>query len=231
MPPRCVTSGCSRMGTWFCDQCAERIQRPGPASCTTCLDLSLSPGSSRCARCKTSASAFDHVYAAGLHEPPLRDVVLALKYRRVRPAADVLAALISIVVPTLRDDILVIPVPSHVRRVRARGIDPAFLIAKRFAERRGARLAEDALRRFRDTPPQVVRDHDARRENVRNAFRAGDIVRGQHVLLVDDVLTTGATSSECAKALIARGAMGVTVAVAARATATASHGPVGRGGL
>lgn len=228
MPPRCVTSGCSRMDTWFCDQCAECIKRPGPSSCTTCLDSSLSPGSSRCVRCKTSAPAFDQVYAAGLHEPPLRDLVLALKYRRVRPAADALAALISIVVPTLRDDILVIPVPSHVRRVRARGIDPASLIAQRFARRRGARLAEDALRRFRDTPPQVVRDQDARRANVRNAFRASDIVRGQHILLVDDVLTTGATSNECAKALIARGAIGVTVAVAARATSISSHGPVVR---
>lgn len=224
MPPRCAAEGCRRNGAWFCDRCAERILRPRTTCCARCLDEDADPISRRCARCSGGSTAFDSAFAGGLHEPPLRDLVLALKYRRIRPVAAELAALISIALPPVDHSTVVVPVPSHRRRVRARGIDPARLIARRLAERRGLRLEAKALTRTRDTKPQVLRSLEARQENVLSAFRADEAVRGRHVLLVDDVLTTGATSNECAATLKESGALSVTVAVAARATTAPFRG-------
>ncbi len=231
MPPRCVVRGCARRGTWFCERCAEDIEQPGPACCTRCLDAEADPLTLLCARCAEGTPAFERVYAAGLYEPPLRDLVHALKYRRVRPVALELAALISIALPPLDRSVVVVPVPSHRRRVRSRGIDPARLIASRLADRRALKYEPKAIVRTRNTPPQVMRDNASRSENVRAAFRDENRVHGCRVLLVDDVFTTGATSNACALALREGGATDVIVVVAARATSTQRHGRTDPRGL
>lgn len=224
MPPRCAVRGCGRPGAWLCDACAAGIVRPGPGACGRCLDATADPATGLCERCASGAHAFERVHAAGLHEPPLRDLVHALKYRRVRPVASELAALISITIPVLDPRSVVVPVPSHRRRVRARGVDAAGLIGRRLAARRGLEFAPRLIERVRYTAPQVMRDHASRSANVRSAFRVGAAVEGRRVILVDDVLTTGATSNECASALLACGAESVTVAVAARATTADRRG-------
>lgn len=118
----------------------------------------------------------------------------------------------------LRAD-LVVPVPLHPRRLAERGYNQAALIARAVAEELRVPLAARALARIRSTARQATLDREARFENVREAFRVRDAaaVRGRRVVLVDDVLTTGATMDACTLALRDAGAASVTAVVVARA--------------
>jgi ComF family protein len=103
---------------------------------------------------------------------------------------------------------LVVPVPLHPRRLRARGFNPSVTLARTVARECGARFTADALARVRDTPTQTGLDRPARRRNVAGAFACSRAVR-ETVWLVDDVVTTGATLSECARVLRRNGAQRV----------------------
>jgi ComF family protein len=109
---------------------------------------------------------------------------------------------------------LVVPVPLHARRLRARGFNPAGLLARALASELGARCDPVALRRVRDTPSQTGLDRRARRRNVRNAFAPRRPVPPR-VWLVDDVVTTGSTLTEAARALRRAGAKHVVALCAA----------------
>lgn len=110
---------------------------------------------------------------------------------------------------------LVVAVPLHPRRLRARGFNPAALLARRVARAAGARVDPRALARVRDTPSQTGLDRGARRRNVAGAFQCRRDVPAC-VWLVDDVVTTGATLSECARVLRGHGARRVVGLCAAR---------------
>lgn len=113
---------------------------------------------------------------------------------------------------------LVVCVPMISKRRRLRGYNQSQRLARRVAEILGVPFCRRALRQIRPTDTQHLLDHAARRDNVRNAFgaRARD-VSGKRLLLVDDIITTGATAAECLRALRAAGAAGVTVVCAASA--------------
>jgi ComF family protein len=116
----------------------------------------------------------------------------------------------------------VAPVPLHPRRLRARGFNPAALLARSAAREIGARVSAHSLRRVRDTPSQTGLDREKRRRNVAGAFASLTAWEGC-VWLVDDVVTTGATLSECARVLRRSGArrvVGVCVARTARSQET-----------
>jgi ComF family protein len=152
---------------------------------------------------------------------PLADALLRLKHAGRadlgEPLGRAIAREAAAVIAAARVDV-VVPVPLHPARLRARGYNQAALLALGVGE--GARLPIElgALERVRDTPPQRGLGPAARRRNVREAFAArGARVAGKRVLLVDDVLTTGATAAACAGALEAAGATRVVVLTAARA--------------
>ena len=167
------------------------------------------------------------VAAAGEYGGPLRDAVHLLKYSRRDDLARPLAALMGDLVIRLERERggawtrsrLLVPVPLHPARERQRGYNQARLLAVRLSRRFGIPLAPGrALRRRWRTVPQTGRGADRRRENMRGAFRAGwrKGLAGKRVLLVDDVITTGATLEACAAALRAAGAGPVTGLVLAR---------------
>ncbi len=190
-PPRCA--GCGRLGAWFCPRCASAA-RPPP---------------------RVAVDGLDAVYAGALLAGPLQRAIHEYKYRPRPQLADPLAAVVATAVVTRPD--VVVPVPLHPERRRARGFDQALELAGPLARVLGV-PSRDALRRVRDTPAQVGLMAVERMSNVQGAFSwsAHDPPPGR-VLLVDDVLTTGATLRACAAAVRAAGRQRVEGAVVARA--------------
>lgn len=206
---------------WLCPACLNAITGDTAPTCPRCASTvgphtDLSDG---CTRCRSRRVRFEGVIRLGVYDGRLREAVLALKHADGEPLAGQLGRVWASVrgdrlhapVPTL-----VVPVPLHwVRRVR-RGYNQAAAVARGVAAGLGIRMAVP-LRRVRPTPMQSARSATERAANVRDAFclRVGAVVRGERILLVDDVLTTGATADECAGVLRSAGAAQVRVAVLA----------------
>jgi len=148
----------------------------------------------------------------------LREAIHHLKYKNGRQLAIPLGDLLLDdwkAQPCLAD--VIVPVPLHKEREQARGYNQSTLLAQRLAQGTGLPLAEHALQRTRQTPPQVGLSAYERWLNVREAFACPEPhLAGQHPLLIDDVCTTGATLSACAHALHERGAETVYALVLAR---------------
>ena len=116
----------------------------------------------------------------------------------------------------LPDGVLLAPIPASRASLRARGMNPAAEIARSLAAELNLPLVRQALRRRRETPRQTTLGRYARRQVAACLFKASSVVRGRHVAVVDDVMTTGSTVQAAAVALLAAGAAGVTVLVVAR---------------
>jgi ComF family protein len=216
-PVRCAA--CDAPGEApFCGVCAETLV-PVPAGCPLC-GAPAEEGSlshlrpRRCKPCRARAPPFALASAPWLHGGALAEAIHRLKYEGHCELARPLGVLFEGAAPP-RVDVLV-PIPLHPRRLRERGFDQARLLADA-AGRRFSVPVRPLLVRVRETGQQVGRDRAARERNVRGAFAADGRVRGLRVCLVDDVLTTGATASAAALALLQAGAARVEVRTLARA--------------
>jgi ComF family protein len=216
-PARCAA--CDAVGeSPFCLSCAETLV-PTPQGCPLCgvpQDESLLPALKprRCVHCRQHPPAFALAAAPYLHGGALADAIHRLKYEGREELGMALPVLFEgCAIP--KSDV-VAPIPLHPRRLRRRGYDQAALLARGAARRFGLPLAP-LLSRVRETGQQVGRDRLARALNVRGAFAPAAGVLGLRVCLVDDVLTTGATASAAAEALLSAGAAGVEVRTLARA--------------
>jgi ComF family protein len=152
--------------------------------------------------CRTRPPAYDRVWAAYQFEDPLRSAIHRFKYGGESALGEPLGALLAerLVAAPLAVD-LILAVPLHVTRFRERGYNQSQLLARVVARRLGRPLTE-GLVRIRPTMPQVGQNPDSRRANVAGAFAwQGEAVAGRHLVLVDDVCTTGATFDACAQAL------------------------------
>ena len=194
--------------------------------CGTPFEFSLGPGA-RCAACLAKPRAFDRARAACLYDDASRGLVLQLKYADRTDLSRLFAAWIS---RSARDllagaDALA-PVPLHPTRLFRRRYNQAAEIARPLARLWSRDYLADALVRRRDTGAQAGRSGTGRRRNVASAFAVPEgrrrQVEGRRILLIDDVMTTGATLEACARALKAAGASGVDAAVIARVKDPAS---------
>jgi ComF family protein len=149
---------------------------------------------------------------------PLAAAIQDLKYRRHRAVAATLGTLLAEHYP-FAEDALLVPVPLHRSRLRTRGFNQALLLARALGRRRGLPVVAKALARVRATTAQSGLGASERRRNLQGAFvvRRPGAIRGHSVVLIDDVLTTGATADGCARALRAAGATTVDVYTVGRA--------------
>lgn len=215
-PPRCP--GCRAVldGTRpFCRPCSETLTELPAEHCPICSE----PDVERvCDACRSTPPAFERAMAPYLHGGALAEAVHRLKYEDRPHLAHPLCELVA---PRLAQELAwcdaLAPIALHVSRLRHRGYDQALLLAHALGREAAKPIIVRAVRRVRDTPPQVGRDRGQRQDNVRGAFLGTPAVVGRRVLLVDDVLTTGATAHAAAVALRDAGAAGVRVVALARA--------------
>jgi len=189
------------------------------ASCRTpFLNSAPLDSAGLCPLCRDGLRAFEGAYSFGAYEGGLRRLIHMLKYEGVRPLARPLA---EMAVRALPKDLVfdaVTPVPMHWRRRWSRGFNQSELIAREVARTLRVPVLK-ATKRTRFTPPQAELTISARRRNAEGSFRAvrGAVVKEKRVLLIDDVLTTGATAGACAAVIKRAGARSVTVLTVARA--------------
>lgn len=226
-PPRCLGCGKSLFpchAAFLCPECEGALRPIGDNACRCCgqpLGAHASPVKG-CGHCRPAELAFTRAAAAVVYrEGPAAALVRAFKFAGARRLARPLAALTAPAARRLlageRVD-FVTPVPLHPEREEARGYSQSALLARELARLLALPLREGVVVRTRNTPEQARLAPAERRRNLLGAFAPapGAAAPGARVLLVDDVLTTGATASECARALRAAGAARVFVAVFAR---------------
>ena len=224
-PPQCLTCD-ARVTTDFglCGACWRETPFITGLVCTKC-GMPL-PGQDEgaevlCDDCLTIARPWAAGRAALLYQDNGRALVLALKHGDrldlVKPAAQWLQAAAG---PLLRPDMLIAPVPLHWRRLLKRRYNQAAMLSAALARRAGLEHCPDLLRRLRQTGTQEGRNRDGRFANMADALsltpRQAKRVAGRQLLLVDDVMTSGATLAAAAEACIAGGAADVSVLVLAR---------------
>jgi ComF family protein len=174
------------------------------------------PDGQTCGVCLKHPPAFDRAHAALAYAFPLDRLIPRLKYHGQLAIAPALGECLAQAVTANPHPDRLIAMPLHAKRIRERGFNHATEIAREVAKRLGIPLDATSCQRIRDTPPQMGLKHDARRRNVRGAFTASDNVRGLHIALIDDVMTTGTSLDELAATLKRAGAREVTCWVAAR---------------
>ena len=185
----------------------------GPACPRCALPM---PAPEVCGRCVRRPPAFDGALAAFAYRFPLDRVVLRFKFAGDLAAGDWLAARLAIAARDApRPHLIVVP-PSAPARLRSRGFNPALEVARVVGRERGVSVDPFAIARVRATAPQPGLGGRARRANLRGAFACRQTLDGARVVVVDDVMTTGATVDAVARALKAAGAARVDAWVVAR---------------
>jgi len=214
LPRACLLCGGDAGAHGLCRACADELPRLPDVRCPVCAAPLAAPAPA-CGGCLARPPAFDATLAVWRYAHPLDSLVLGLKFRRRLAGADFLAhALLA--GPRPAGDV-VVPVPLAPARLRERGFNQSVEIARPLARALGLPLDVACLARVRDTPPQSRLPWGARQGNVLDAFACATDLGGRAVIVVDDVMTTGATLDAVARALKERGAARVTNWVAARA--------------
>jgi ComF family protein len=224
-PERCPACDALTPLPGLCGRCAQSLYPLGTA-CPRCAEPQTGPAPITCFRCLRRPPPFDQVRAPYRYGGELATAVRRWKYgargdagrsELTRGIAALLAPALASAVQELGSD-LIVPVPVHRQRLLERGFSQAVRLASA-AHARSLPPVTQALVRSRATPAQAGLGRSARARNVVGAFQVTGQVRGRQVLLVDDILTTGATAAACARVLRRAGADGISVLVLARAEA------------
>lgn len=218
LPPRCP--GCGVLvqdDLQFCATCWNALHFISDPACTACgkpfaegRDADL-----LCAECLAKPPEHDGIKAAVLYDDLSRSIVLRLKHGGRIGLARLVARHLERHLPAEDADVVLVPVPLHRWRLWRRGFNQSILIARALAARRGLPVETEVLRRVRATPPLKGMTRKQRSLAVRGVFDIPPARRsriaGRHVLLVDDVYTTGATANACVRLLKKAGAARVTI--------------------
>jgi competence protein ComFC len=199
---------------FVCIKCWAAIKKNTPPFCRRCgrtLDKE-SLAKTYCSACLKTPLYFDRAFAPCIYEGAIKDLIREFKYRKTDYLADTLSKLMVDFIreydlPISSIDVI-IPVPLHPARLREREFNQAELLTKNIASAFALMVSADNLVRLRHTRTQTELESSKRLENVKDSFsvKSPDRVKGKNILLVDDVMTTGATSSEASRALKNAGA-------------------------
>lgn len=226
-PPRCPLCGDAvAVQGGLCSGCWNELEFPGEPSCTTC-QLPMSTGVARtatqCRRCAEQPPRHAGVFAATLYNDASRKLVLQLKHGQRIALAGLMGRLMAARLPLPVSDSqppLLVPVPLHRWRLWHRGFNQAALLAREIANQGKGVAVVDALERRRRTPSLGGLGRDQRERALAGAImvnaRRQAQIKGREIILVDDVLTSGATSQACVAALLEAGAESVRIACFAR---------------
>jgi ComF family protein len=236
LPRVCVECGgaVARTRSIVCDGCWRAVARLTPPWCDRCGYPAADASATDCRWCTLIPPSIDRVRSwCWVPEATGGALVHHLKYGGWWRIAEEMADRLSRFGTGRRvgEPVRIVAVPLGVARRRERGFNQAEALAAALARRWGASLVPDALQRIRETRSQVLLTPDARSANVQGAFIAGpgmDALRGSHVVLVDDVITTAATLTASAGALGALGVLTISFVTFGRARAAWDRGPTSR---
>ena len=218
LPGCCALCGANH-SSLLCEPCLSGHITKHHIRCIRCA-IDMTTLHAQCGRCQADPPAFDATFTVASYAPPIDQLVLALKFRGQLAYAAAFANLLLREVPSeaVNGAGLIVAIPLSVERLAQRGFNQAHEMAKPLARAWQLPLATDVCLRVRDTEAQSALALDRRQDNMRGAFAVArrEAVAGQHVLVVDDVMTTGHTLNALAACLKRHGATRVTNLVFAR---------------
>jgi ComF family protein len=197
-----------------CGKCWATIARYTGPSCAICGLPTVSDYTSLCAECVAGTPPFAKITCYGIYDGALKKSIHLLKFNKVKRLAVPLGALLAELV---RDEFdAVVPVPLHVKRLREREFNQSALLGHHLAKSVHRPMLHDVLIKNHETSLQTSVSGKERRRNLKGAFSASKNIAGMRLLLVDDVITTGATAKECSSTLKQAGAGEIKVIALAR---------------
>jgi ComF family protein len=212
--PACNSPSDNHTHNPICVNCWTQIARYKGPACTVCGLPTISEYTRTCGECLSHKPPFEKIGYFGIYEGPLKESIHLYKFNNVKRLAAPLAQLLSPIINDAYD--AVVPVPMHISKLRKRKFNQTALLGLYLARHLAKPLILDALIKTRETSLQTEVNGRERRLNLKGAFSASRKIIGLRLLLIDDVITTGATIKECAFTLRKEGAASVDVVALAR---------------
>lgn len=209
--PVCKNAATDHETAPICSDCWQAVSPYKGPMCQRCGKPLVSDVSTICGECLEDGPAFSCARSFGLYEGVLKKAISLLKFygikRLSKPLSDII---LHIEMPRVD---AVLPVPLHEKRLRQREYNQSALITKYLAKSLGIEVLLNCLVKIRDTAPQVGLSSKDRRKNIKGAFdiKQRELIKGKNIMLVDDVVTTGATVRECSRVLKKAGAENIYV--------------------
>jgi len=218
VPPVCSFCHGPAQNALVCDGCRESLPW-NRIACPICALPQNAGPSQVCARCSAEKPGYDRAWSAFRHQPPIAEAIYGLKYHAQFRQSRLLGRAMAEQLVLRSDPLpeLLLPVPLHGGRLRWRGYNQALELARGIASRLALDIDLRSAERIRATTDQIGQKASARRRSVKGAFAVSSGVARRHIAIIDDVMTTGSTVDELARACRSAGAARIEVWTAARA--------------
>lgn len=225
----CNVCGREIFDGYFCAECENTLPYNNGTICAHCGRLIFNP-EERCFSCNGRETWFNRARSVFVYEPPICHLITSLKYDGKRYLAEVFASLMETVYFSsfFNSEVIVYP-PMSEERLKERGYNQAELLAKELSLRIGVPVADNAFKKVKETARQATLDATRRRINLSGSFAIKDktAIKGKRVLLIDDVMTTGATVETLSHLMIKHGALSIDVLTVA-SVAKGIEGKIGK---
>ena len=217
-PSNCFLCGQSvYLGQLFCSHCNDTLPYMHN-SCLRCANPLSGTGGLVCGKCQRDSPPVDRSISVFHYESPINHVIQQYKFHESLFLAKWLAEFLIEQVKREYDQLpsLIVPVPLHPKRLKQRGFNQALELSKIISKKLAINHAPKLCRRLKNTSPQAELPAQDRQKNLRGVFQTNENLDGEHIVLIDDVMTTGSTLNEIAKTLKKAGAVRVDAWVIAR---------------